>query len=150
MAIPVQGIAHLRLTVTDIERSREFYEAIFGFPVAIEVPEDADEETREKLAFVFGGVVYAIPGGVMGLRPVAPGSDHFDEDRVGLDHLSFSVASRAALEEAAALLAERGVQTPGIKEIPGSSWILEFRDPDGIALELTAPKTDSTPAAAPV
>lgn len=149
MAIPVQGIAHLRLTVTEIDRSRKFYEAIFGFPVAVEVPADADEATREKLWYVFGGVIYLIPGGVMGLRPVAPRTDRFDEDRVGLDHVSFSVASRTALEEAAGLLAELGVETPGIKEIPGS-WILEFRDPDGIALELTAPKTDTTPAAAPV
>ena len=149
MAIPVQGIAHLRLTVTDIARSREFYEAIFGFPIAIEIPDDADEATREKLWFVFGGVVYAIPGGVLGLRPVAPGGDRFDEDRVGLDHLSFKVASKAALEDAVVLLAERSVETPGIKEIPGA-WILEFRDPDGIALELTAPLTDTTPAAAPV
>jgi glyoxylase I family protein len=149
MAIPVQGIAHLRLTVTDITRSREFYETIFGFPIAIEVPADADEATRERLSFVFGGVIYAIPGGVLGLRPVAPGSDRFDEDRVGLDHLSFAVPSKTALEEAAALLAERGIPTPGIKQIP-SAWILEFRDPDGIALELTAPLTDTTPAAAPV
>ena len=31
---------------------------------------------------------------LMGLRPMAPEGDRFDPDRVGLDHLSFEVASR--------------------------------------------------------
>ncbi len=148
MAIAVQGYAHVRLTVTDIERSREFYEAIFGFPVAVELPADANAATREQYSFLFGGVVYQVPGGLFGLRPVAPGADSFDEDRVGLDHVSFRVASRAGLEAAESVLADRGVATQGIKDI-GSGWILEFRDPDGVALELFAPKPVDAPAAAP-
>jgi hypothetical protein len=32
---------------------------------------------------------------LMGLRPMAPDGDRFDPDRPGLDHLSFSVASRS-------------------------------------------------------
>lgn len=148
MSIPVQGYAHVRLTVTDIARSREFYEGVFGFPVAVELPPDADEATREQLAFLFGGVVYQIPGGLFGLRPVAPGGDHFDEDRVGLDHVSFKVASHAGLETAAAVLAERGVPTPGIKDI-GSGWVLEFRDPDNVALEIFAAKPADVAPAAP-
>lgn len=71
------------------------------------------------------------------MRPVA--DDRFDEDRVGLDHLSFVVASRAELDEAAALLDEQGVPHAGVKDI-GSGYILEFRDPDNIALELMAQK----------
>ena len=38
----------------------------------------------------------------------APAADRFDEARVGLDHLSFQVASRGELELAARLLDERG------------------------------------------
>ena len=95
MPVPVFDYAHLRLTVTDIARSRAFYDSVFGFTVAFEAPpEDADQETKDRLAFVFGGVVYTFGGGVLGLRPVASGDDRFDEDRVGLDHLSFAVASR--------------------------------------------------------
>lgn len=42
------SFSHVRLTVTDIERSRAFYDAVFGFPVAFEMPADADVETREQ------------------------------------------------------------------------------------------------------
>jgi glyoxylase I family protein len=134
------GYSHVRLTVTDIARSRAFYDRVFGFAVAFEAPPaDADQATKDALAFVFGGVIYTFgAGNLLGLRPVAPGSDAFDEDRVGLDHLCFALPSRADLETAAAVLDDLGVAHGGPKDL-GRSWILEFRDPDGVALELTAP-----------
>jgi len=131
------SIAHVRLTVTDIERSRQFYESVFGWPVLLEVPENADESTRDQLGFLFGGVIYDLGGTLLGLRPVA--ADRFDEDRVGLDHIAFRLSSTAELEAAAAHLDELGVAHEPVKDI-GPSFILEFRDPDNIALELTAPK----------
>jgi glyoxylase I family protein len=137
MAITTSSIAHVRLTVTDIERSRQFYESVFGWPVLIEVPESADSATQEALSFLFGGVVYDLGGTLIGLRPVA--ADTFHEDRCGLDHIAFRVASRAELDDAAAHLDDLGVQHEPVKDI-GPSYILEFRDPDNIALELTAPK----------
>jgi glyoxylase I family protein len=137
MTINTSSIAHVRLTVTDIERSRQFYESVFGWPVLIESPESADAATREALGFLFGGVIYDLGGTLVGLRPVA--SDRFHEDRCGLDHLAFRVASKAELDDAAAHLDELGVEHEPIKDI-GPSFILEFRDPDNIALELTAPK----------
>jgi glyoxylase I family protein len=139
MPVPVTDYAHVRLTVTDIARSRAFYDDVFGFDVAFEAPpEDADDETKEQLAFLFGGVIYQFPGGLLGLRPVAPAADRHDEDRVGLDHLSFAVASRADLDDAVATLDRLGVAHEGVKDI-GAGFILEFRDPDHIALELNAP-----------
>ncbi|TFD52687.1 VOC family protein [Cryobacterium frigoriphilum] len=139
MPVAVVDFAHVRLTVTDIEVSRRFYEAVFGFPVAYEAPSaDADAATREQLAFLFGGVIYSFAGGLLGLRPVAPAGDRHDEDRVGLDHLSFSLGSRADLDDAVTVLDGLGVSHGGIKDI-GGAFILEFRDPDNIALELMAP-----------
>ena len=137
MAINTTSIAHIRLTVTDIERSRQFYEAVFGWTILIEMPEGADEATRHALGFLFGGVIYDLGGALVGLRPVA--SDRFDEDRVGLDHLAFRLASKDELDAAAAHLDEIGVEREPVKDI-GPAYILEFRDPDNIALELTAPK----------
>ena len=139
MPVPVSGFGHLRLTVTDLARSRSFYDRVFGFPVAYEMPPDADDATRAALAFLYGGIVYAVPGGVLGLRPVAPEGDRFDPDRVGLDHLSFAVGGESVLHEAVGVLEEVGAEHSGVKDI-GSGWILEFRDPDGIALELFAAK----------
>jgi glyoxylase I family protein len=137
MAIATSGFHHVRLTVSDIDRSRAFYDRVFGLPVAFEIPQDADETTRETLWFLFGGVIYQVGSCLFGLRPV--GTDRFDEDRVGLDHLAFEVADRAALEDAARTLDELGVGHGEIKDL-GMADMLEFRDPDNIALELWAPK----------
>ncbi len=138
MPISPNAYAHVRLTVTDIDRSRAFYDDVFGLPVAFEVPEGADEATREQLGFLYGGVIYQLGDSLFGLRPVA--TDTFDEDRVGLDHVSFGVGSRAELDDAAQLLEARGVAHGGVKDI-GPGYILEFRDPDNIALELFAAKS---------
>jgi catechol 2,3-dioxygenase-like lactoylglutathione lyase family enzyme len=137
VSILCSSIAHVRLTVTDIERSRQFYESVFGWPVLIEVPENADEKTRDLFGFLYGGVIYDLGGTLLGLRPVA--TDRFDENRAGLDHIAFRLASTDELDAAASYLDEIGVQHEPIKDI-GPSYILEFRDPDNIALELTAPK----------
>ena len=138
MAIPTSSIAHIRLTVTDIARSREFYESVFGWRVALEVPENADDATRAALGFLFGGTIYHIGDSLVGLRPVA--THRFDEDRAGLDHLAFWVANQAELDDAAEHLDDLGIAHEPVKDI-GPSYILEFRDPDNIALELTAPKS---------
>ena len=139
MPITPKAFAHIRITVNDIERSRAFYDAVLGLPVAIEMPADADATTREALSFLFGGVIYQLGDALFGLRPV--GTDTFDEDRTGLDHVSFAVADRAALDNAATVLDENGVRHGGIKDV-GAGWILEFRDPDNIALEVFAPKAE--------
>lgn len=138
MPIPVTGFAHVRLTVTDLARSRAFYDDLFGWDVAFEVPPDADDATREQLAFLYGGIIYAFPGGLFGLRPVAEGSDSFSEDRVGLDHVSLSLASLEDLRSAVEVLDSSGVPHEQIKDL-GEVSMLEFRDPDGVALELSAP-----------
>jgi glyoxylase I family protein len=138
--ISLGGIHHLRLTVTDVDRSREFYTGLLGFDVAVESPPADDPSADEVYKVLFGGVVMVRGGLLMGLRPVAPAGDRFDEDRVGLDHLSFSVASRDDLEEAVRLFDERGVPHGEITTLAGFGiHILPFRDPDNIQIELTAP-----------
>ena len=138
MAIRTSSIAHIRLTVTDIARSREFYESVFGWPVALEVPENADDATRAALGFLFGGVIYHIGDSLVGLRPVA--TDRFDEDRAGLDHLAFWVATGPNSTTPLSISMISASAHEPVKDI-GPSYILEFRDPDNIALELTAPKS---------
>lgn len=138
--IEIGGIHHLRLTVTDVNRSREFYTGLLGFDVAAESPPPDDPAAADVYRVLWGGVVMVRGSLVMGLRPVAPKGDRFDEDRVGLDHLSFSVASRADLEAAVRLLDERGVPHGEIRTLDGFGiHVLPFRDPDNIQVELTAP-----------
>ena len=138
--IALGGIHHVRLTVTDVARSRSFYTTLFGFDVAAEVPPVTDPTYEAVSAALFGGVILIKGKLVLSLRPVAPQGDRFDEDRVGLDHLSFSVGNRAELDEARGLLERAGVPHGEIKELASFGIaVLEFRDPDNIQLELTSP-----------
>ena len=133
-------VHHLRLTVTDIQRSRQFYTSLLGFQVAVESPPPGDPAQAEAFRVLFGGVVMVRDGLLMGLRPMAPEGDRFDPDRVGLDHLSFSVASREDLEQAVRLFDEQGVTHGSITRLDSFGIdVLSFQDPDGIQLEITAP-----------
>lgn len=140
-AIATTGLHHLRLTVTDLARSRAFYEGVLGFEVAAASEGDpADPAVRADPAQLYGGVVYATNGILFGLRPVAEASDRFVSDRVGLDHVSLGVAGRAELDAAVAALEERGVPHGEVIELPAFGIaILSFEDPDGVHLELTSP-----------
>ncbi len=138
--IELGEIHHLRLTVTDIERSRDFYTRLLGFNVAAGAPDSDDPKSDPSYPVLWGGVVMARGNYLLGLRPVAARSDRFDEDRVGLDHLSFSVESRAALNEAIRLLDENDVPHGEVRELASFGiCVLPFRDPDNIQLELTSP-----------
>ncbi len=142
--IPTGQIHHLRLTVTDMARSRQFYTSLLGFEVAMESPPPDDPAAAETFKILFGGVVMVRGSLLMGLRPMAPAGDRFSPDRVGLDHLSFSVDSRADLERAVQLLEDAGVPHGQISSLPSFGIdVLSFDDPDGVQLELTAPTPTS-------
>ncbi len=135
-------VHHLRLTVTDVNRSREFYTGVLGFNVAVDAPPSPDHPEYGLIKEALQEGVVLINGNMlMGLRPAAPPGDRFDENRVGLDHLSFLADTRADLERAARELDKRGVPHGAIKDL-GSLfrlYVLAFRDPDNIQLELCAP-----------
>lgn len=136
------GFAHVRLTVTDIERSKAFYDRVFGWPIAIDASASANEPgVRESAEQFYGGVVYQTPQGTLfGLRPV--GDARFDSTHTGLDHVSFTVASRADLDSAASALADADIPHGEIIELGDAGLaILSFQDPDDINIELTAPLT---------
>jgi len=134
------GYAHVRLTVTDIARSKAFYDQVFGWPAAIDTSGDVESprENGEPGNF-YGGTIYQTPQGTLfGLRPV--GSAGFDSEHTGLDHVSFAVDSREELVRAAEALTEAGIEHGDIIDLTDAGLaILSFQDPDDINLELTAP-----------
>ncbi len=140
--ISSSGFAHVRLTVTDIARSKAFYDRVFGWPVAIDASDRVDEpEVRESPEQFYGGTVYRTPTGApFGLRPVAPLGQRFDSEKTGLDHVSFQVDSREDLVTARQRLDTADIPHGDVIDLPDAGLaILSFSDPDGIHLELTAP-----------
>ena len=143
--LPVGPIHHLRLTVSDVARSAAFYTEVLGFEVAVaEAPPEGTEHREAIAESLQDGVNLAHQGMFFGLRPVdaarSDAGDRFDALRVGLDHLSFAVPTRADLESAIEVLDARGVEHGPIRELaPLGLSFLAFFDPDGIALELSAP-----------
>ena len=131
MPTPISSgsIHHLRLTVSDVDRSRAFYTEVVGFEFVMDLPSGV---------FLSNGAV----GLGIGPSPApdrAPAGDRFDEARVGLDHLSFRVESRGELERTAGLLDERGVPRGEVTDLGDAFglYVLAFRDPDNVQLELT-------------
>lgn len=139
--IATTGLHHLRLTVTNLARSRAFYSEVLGFTVVAESPGSPDDPAvRTDPDQLYGGCVFQAHGMFIGLRPVADPTDRFNSERVGLDHLSLSVPSRADLDQAAERLTARQIPHGEVRELPPFGIaILSFSDPDGIHLELTAP-----------
>ena len=130
--IIAQGVHHLRLTVSDVARTVRFYTEVLGFKKLMDL---------NPGAFLSNGSV----GLGIGPHPFpdrAPKADRFDENRVGLDHLSFGVESRRALDDAVRILDRHGVPHSEIRDL-GEAFgicILIFRDPDNIQLELSGPR----------
>lgn len=133
MAIKTKGIHHIVLTVTDLERSKEFYTTLLGFNFVADLG-------PSRVLLSDGNVALAI-----GLPPDASqaiDNDKFSENRAGLDHVSFSVESRTDLETAVKLFDENQVPHGDIIDLTPHGLpvlVLTFRDPDNIQLEFTAP-----------
>ena len=123
------ALAHVAVTVTDLGRSREWYQQLFGAAPVL------DEDTGP-----FHHVVWLLGGTLIGIHQHAePSSDEpFDERRPGLDHVAFGCANRAELEQWESHLNGLGITHGGIVDAPYGSG-LSFRDPDNIALEFFAP-----------
>jgi glyoxylase I family protein len=130
--VPVfPSIAHVAVTVTDLERSTRWYSKL----LAAEPVLDEDEQIGG-----FHHTVFALEGGqLFGLHThPEPADGTFDEHRAGLDHVSFGCRSRDELQTWAARLDALGIAHGEIVHAHYGSG-LSFRDPDGIALEFFAP-----------
>lgn len=140
--ITPRGFSHIRLTVTDIHRSKAFYSLLFGMPPGRDFSDEIDDPTvRNDPDRTYGGCSFTFHGQTLGLRPVARPGDRFDADRVGLDHLSFAVTVVDELEHAADRLTAAGIEHGQVTDLPRFGVvILSLQDPDGINLELAAPR----------
>lgn len=123
------SLAHVAVTVSDLGRSRPWYQQLFGSAPVL------DEDTGP-----FHHVVWLLGGTLIGIHQHRDPSsnDAFDEKRPGLDHVAFGCANRAELEHWESHLNSLGISHGGIVDAPYGSG-LSFRDPDNVALEFFAP-----------
>src|SRR3954466_3992657 len=127
-AMEITGISHAALTVTDLDRSMKWYADVLGWSKVFE-----GEADDQKFAFGFIGSAVGLA-----LRQHLKGeAESFSPDTTGLDHLAFAVGSRDDLTRWEKKFDDHGVAyTPTTDEDYGH--VLNFKDPDNIALEVFA------------
>ena len=125
----INGMAHVILTASNFERSRDFYRKLLPFLGMTPV---IDTDTY-----------YYCVGGRTALGISAPAPEHagatFDQRRVGLHHLCFRARERADVDELHAFVSQLGAKI--IRAPHEDSWApgyysVLFEDPDGIRLEI--------------
>ncbi|MCB0002289.1 MAG: VOC family protein [Anaerolineae bacterium] len=128
--ITTAAIHHLTLTVSDVRRSQDFYSKLLNFSHVTD----------------FGDRAILSNGSVMLVLTPPPdpaqaiSGDVFDENRIGLDHVSLNVGSVRDLHVAVALFDQHDVEHGEIINLqPFGIYVLAFRDLDNIQVELTAP-----------
>ena len=121
----ITGVHHLKFPVSDLARSRAWYERVLGFRPELEFP---DED----------GVVRGLAGTVPGLGDVGLALRENPEAArgiAGFDPVSFGIADREQAQAWADRLDELGVEhSPVIDASVG--WIVVFHDPDGTEIHL--------------
>ena len=125
------GLHHVTAVTSNAPGNVAFYTEVLGFKKLMDL---------NPGAFLSNGAV-GLGIGPHHDPPRAIKGDRFDENRIGLDHLSFAVSSRADLEHAVRVLDRKGTAHSEVRDLgPAFAiYILVFRDPDNIQLELSAP-----------
>jgi catechol 2,3-dioxygenase-like lactoylglutathione lyase family enzyme len=114
-ALPLDGIHHVKIPVTDLARSRDWYGSRLGYRVEVEFEEG---------------------GRLMDLGLGHPNSGpRLDPERsagfAGFDFFAIGVPSRAAIEDLAQHLTALGEQHAGVRWAT-VGWVLpQLHDPDG-------------------
>lgn len=128
MTCVITGFSHVQLVVRDVIRSSQWYAAVLGAVPFVE-------------GVIASGPYAALrhPAGfVVGMQTATPEQAAELPGRL-IDHLSFSLPDLAALEAEHARLVAAGFPCGAIFD-EAMSHNLRLADPDGLVVELTAPR----------
>jgi lactoylglutathione lyase len=131
IATPALQTGHIGLNVSDLNRSKQFYQSVFGFSVRAE-----SQEPDRRFAFLSNGQQI-----ILTLWEQSEGT--FQKQRPGLHHLSFQVGNIDDVHSFEARLQALGVHFLYDGIVPhregADSGGIFFEDPDGIRLEIYSP-----------
>lgn len=117
-------IHHICLRSMDFERTKNFYQNILGFPLAVNTP--------DLIIFVAGSVFLAFKQA----EPRNKENPTFSPFEVGLDHIAITCEQEEELHRFAKKLADAGVENTGVKtDAVLNKLYVAFKDPDRISWE---------------
>lgn len=129
MMIEINGIAHLQLTVNDLQLSMPFYEKVLGFmgmTAVVKAP---------SMLYMIGGRT-----AVLIARSSEENREYrFDQTRIGLHHVCFRVKSKEDIDDLHRFLVKNDVKIvhpPEEGNWAHGYYSILFEDPEGIRLEV--------------
>ena len=129
-------ISHIALTVSDLDRSTEFYDKVFKFIgfKRVEVPESTQNAMKTRLKAWVG------PGYSISIRPSKGEFAHrlHDRNAPGSNHMAFTADDRSDVEKMFELLKEIGatvLDAPAEYPYAPGYFAVYFTDPDGLKFE---------------
>jgi catechol 2,3-dioxygenase-like lactoylglutathione lyase family enzyme len=121
MGIGLTKIKHVKLPVTDLQRSVSWYQVLLDLELHMEFVEQGQ---------IRGASLLDRDGGYeIALRDKAACAGTFEP--AGLDVFALSAPSRAVLDDVAALCNRLGVAHSGVREFPIFGASIDIPDPDG-------------------
>jgi len=134
----LQGINHVALASADVDATASWYADVFGLEIT-DITEPGSY--RNVLLFFPNGsfvqVLDAADSPVVAAPEAGSGTGRYHEG-APLDHFSLFAADVAALEELRNRLVALGATDGHIEDIAGLVRNLEFKDPDGRNVDVTA------------
>lgn len=127
MAPDVRRIHHLSLSVTDLDRSVQWYRDVLD--LSLEARFDTETFARARFRNQSGSLILTLTCHHERL------ADSFDERRPGMDHVAFEVDA-PDFDRMAARFDTLGVVHSDVKEPFPGARLITLRDPDNIQLEV--------------